>query len=1512
MKKFLAGFIAFVLMLTSPAYANLGYADGETGKSDASTMLDGEKMTVKGTNSFGAMLADPLAAKMDEQGSNAGYNVFSIEVRGKEASVSFETLQDAALVVGIYDEDGIAMLGSGKSEVSAGETEVVVPIEIDTMPRYFYLRGFLVDEDTLRPLCTVYESPNYTREMQEFFEKTTDNFDADRVLNLDNDKTNNFAVYSKNVTVISGAGITVESIDEESNTYVFKNAESIAELKQGDTFSYKCDDGNVLIVKVKNTQKEGDTITVTGMDTSMEDVFEYVKIDTTSDISSMTVDDSTCGEGVVCNGIVQGHSEEMHMDAIIDDGGKFGDSLSYTFLESETQGLSGSVTFKVVYSFKVYISLSYQYVESKMDYSVSFGIKISAKDGIDKSLSLGTIEASPVVGVFVRFTPSFVVKVSASLEISGDLSGTIGCAASSDYGIQNLTTTPKINTKLEGALTIFVGLSLEPEVKIISKRIAKTSMDAMVGAEIKGTLTYAKPSPSKIHDCISCVDGEISWSAKVSFKVEFLNKWDKKFDASVFKKLCDWYYSFDYKEFAFTSCPHYLYKITVEVVDTEGHPVADAVVNAPFIILGENENGEVERQEVTSVTTDENGIAEGYFASGQYDFYVCASDYIEKSKKVEVIDTSKKVKVKLETKEIVTPPSGDGSGEQGGSIQPEIKAQILSLGDYHSAVITEDGSLHMWGDSSSGKFGDWTVKNQFEPLKVLENVKTVSLGWLHSGAVTEDGKLHMWGNNYYGQLGKQEGEELEHVASVSLGSTHTGAILEDGSLYMWGSNSCGELGYDTGNDRYSSIPRKVLENVVSVSLGGDHTGAVTKDGNLYMWGSNAYGKLGNGTTQDSNEPVKILENVASVSLGSVHSGAITKNGDLYMWGSNEYGELGDGTTDNSSKPIKVMENVKAVSLGKQFSGAIKEDGNLYMWGCNAGGNLGNGSTEERHEPVKVAENVAAVSLGAFHSGMIKEDGSLYMWGTNSSGQLGDGSGETQLRPVWIMGNAKLKGFQTDAGQTQTILQMIEMTMQIKKMGSLTPSGSTNNGLNRTASFSSLIPNVIYNFYVLKDKSVGDLLHASNLLYLTQAAAQADGSLQVTYQSDENDAQAAVFLVSAEQEDIASADVYMPDLEYNQKQQYVRPAVTHQGKNLTEGEDYELRGDYSATDIGNYTVTIHGIGDYKGLVNASYKITEAKSRKVEKITLSVADVSLNAGNTLQLIAEIFPESAENKTLRWSSSDEQVATVDGNGLVTAVGAGKATITVESQDGSGISASCVITVTRVSDDLSGSGSTGDSSGGTTGGSPWDGNSSGSSSGATIGGNPSSNPAENDPNNGNNEDLQVELMYYIVHFNANGGNSLSRKTMTLLLDDTLGILPKIQRKQYDFKGWYTQKSGGEKVTQATVLNASTTLYARWSKVAKAAKLAKVSLIAKKGRQMKVRYKKISGISGYQIAYSTSEKFAASATKKVTTDSTNIILKNLKKGKTYYVKVRAYKIDSAGNKVYGAYSGKKSVKIKA
>lgn len=81
--------------------------------------------------------------------------------------------------------------------------------------------------------------------------------------------------------------------------------------------------------------------------------------------------------------------------------------------------------------------------------------------------------------------------------------------------------------------------------------------------------------------------------------------------------------------------------------------------------------------------------------------------------------------------------------------------------------------------------------------------------------------------------------------------------------------------------------------------------------------------------------------------------------------------------------------------------------------------------------------------------------------------------------------------------------------------------------------------------------------------------------------------------------------------------------------------------------------------------------------IESIVVSPETVSLQVGETCQLTATVSPADATNKTLKWVSSDRNVAKVS-NGLVTAVSEGTATITVLSTDGIGKSAQVVVTVT------------------------------------------------------------------------------------------------------------------------------------------------------------------------------------------------------------------------------------------
>lgn len=109
-------------------------------------------------------------------------------------------------------------------------------------------------------------------------------------------------------------------------------------------------------------------------------------------------------------------------------------------------------------------------------------------------------------------------------------------------------------------------------------------------------------------------------------------------------------------------------------------------------------------------------------------------------------------------------------------------------------------------------------------------------------------------------------------------------------------------------------------------------------------------------------------------------------------------------------------------------------------------------------------------------------------------------------------------------------------------------------------------------------------------------------------------------------------------------------------------------DGKVTAVGNGTATITArtiSGNHTASVTVTVNIPE-KVVEIEKITVSTDKKTLTKiGETTQLIVQIEPEDAQKQELTWTSSDERVATVDKNGKVTAVGTGKAVITVTTKD-------------------------------------------------------------------------------------------------------------------------------------------------------------------------------------------------------------------------------------------------------
>lgn len=83
------------------------------------------------------------------------------------------------------------------------------------------------------------------------------------------------------------------------------------------------------------------------------------------------------------------------------------------------------------------------------------------------------------------------------------------------------------------------------------------------------------------------------------------------------------------------------------------------------------------------------------------------------------------------------------------------------------------------------------------------------------------------------------------------------------------------------------------------------------------------------------------------------------------------------------------------------------------------------------------------------------------------------------------------------------------------------------------------------------------------------------------------------------------------------------------------------------------------------------------RLASSISLNASTAELVSGEQLKLTATLLPANTTNKTVTWITSNPSIATVDDNGLVTAISPGQCSITATTADGSNKTASCFINV-------------------------------------------------------------------------------------------------------------------------------------------------------------------------------------------------------------------------------------------
>ncbi|TMW65498.1 hypothetical protein Poli38472_008140 [Pythium oligandrum] len=214
----------------------------------------------------------------------------------------------------------------------------------------------------------------------------------------------------------------------------------------------------------------------------------------------------------------------------------------------------------------------------------------------------------------------------------------------------------------------------------------------------------------------------------------------------------------------------------------------------------------------------------------------------------------------------------------------ELRFREAGCGFGHSLALSTRGELYVWGSATHGKLGVGPMpssSNQVEaftlrPLRLQLSdpslrIRKIACGPSHSALLTQDGALFVWGGGDGGKLGlgddRDVGQDLvprngtylkvvdvpthvtvpclvqEKLVEVSCGAAHTVVVGQSGRVFAAGSNHA--LGKFTPVFSPLEMPTGVL--IARVSCGNAHTALVSQDGELWTWGNNREGCTGHPT-----------------------------------------------------------------------------------------------------------------------------------------------------------------------------------------------------------------------------------------------------------------------------------------------------------------------------------------------------------------------------------------------------------------------------------------------------------------------------------------------------------------------------------------------------------------------------------------------------------------------------------------------------------------------------------------
>ncbi|XP_044626121.1 regulator of chromosome condensation isoform X4 [Equus asinus] len=301
---------------------------------------------------------------------------------------------------------------------------------------------------------------------------------------------------------------------------------------------------------------------------------------------------------------------------------------------------------------------------------------------------------------------------------------------------------------------------------------------------------------------------------------------------------------------------------------------------------------------------------------------------------------------------------------------PEDVVQA-EAGGMHTVCLSKSGQVYSFGCNDEGALGrDTSVEgSEMVPGKVelQEKVVQVSAGDSHTAALTEDGRVFLWGSfrDNNGVIGLLEPMKKSMVpvqvqlsmpvVKVASGNDHLVMLTADGDLYTLGCGEQGQLGrvpeLFANRGGRQGLERLLVPKCVMLKSRGSRghvrfqdafcgayfTFAISHEGHVYGFGLSNYHQLGTPGTESCFVPQNLTsfknstKSWVGFSGGQHHTVCMDSEGRVFAWGMGTNYQLGTGQEEDAWSPVemtgKQLENrvVLSVSSGGQHTVLLVKD-----------------------------------------------------------------------------------------------------------------------------------------------------------------------------------------------------------------------------------------------------------------------------------------------------------------------------------------------------------------------------------------------------------------------------------------------------------------------------------------------------------------------------------------------------------------------------------------------------------